>query len=152
MVRLERALPKGVRAVKSRYERRREYEHPAYQAAVMEFYRRHLIRLDPWPADVVYSLDHLSKAVYYTMNGPNEFTIVGTIRTIDLTPKPGAIRAPTLILGGRYDEVTPRIAESLHRHIAGSEHVTFEKSAHLPMWEERARYIEAVGALLDGAA
>jgi proline iminopeptidase len=152
MLRLKRALPKGVRAVMRRYERRREYEHPTYQAAVLEFYRRHLIRSDPWPTDVVYSLDHLSKPVYYTMNGPNEFTIVGTIRSTDLTPKLGAIRAPTLITGGRYDEVTPRVAESLHRHIAGSEHVTFEGSAHLPMWEERGRYIETIADFLDRAA
>jgi proline iminopeptidase len=149
MRRLKRALPKRVRAVLRRFEARREFEHPVYQAAVMEFYRRHLLRLDPWPADVVYSLDHLSKPVYYSMNGPNEFTIVGTIRSIDLTHRLGSVRARTLITGGRYDEVTPRVAESLHRHIRGSEHVTFEASSHLPMWEERGRYIDTVAGFLD---
>jgi proline iminopeptidase len=149
MLRLKRGLPKPVRAVLTRYERRREYEHPAYQAAVMEFYRRFLIRMHPWPADVIYSMDHISKPVYYSMNGPNEFTIIGSMRSIDLTPKLGSIRVPTLITGGRYDEVSPRVAESLHRHIRGSQHVTFEKSAHMPMWEERGRYIETVARFLD---
>jgi len=152
MLRLKRALPKRARAVLQRYERRREFEHPAYQAATLEFYRRHLIRLDPMPNDVAYTLDHLSKPVYYTMNGPNEFTITGTIRSIDLTGELRRIRAPTLVTGGRYDEVTPRVAESLHRHIPGSEHVTFERSSHMPMWEERARYIDAVASFLDRVA
>jgi proline iminopeptidase len=151
MLRLKRTLPRSVRAVLTRYERRKEYEHPAYQTAVGEFYRRFLIRLDPMPPDVAYSLDHISKPVYYSMNGPNEFTIIGTMRSIDLTPRLGSIRVPTLITGGRYDEVTPKVAESLHRHIRGSEHVTFEESSHLPMWEERSRYIDTVAEFLDRA-
>ncbi|MCI4361362.1 MAG: hypothetical protein L3J91_06620, partial [Thermoplasmata archaeon] len=129
--------------------RRGEYEHPEYQAAALEYYRRHVIRMRPWPDDVAYTLDHMSKPVYFTMNGPNEFTINGTMRSIDLTHQLGRIRTPTLITGGRYDEVTPRVAESLHRHISGSEHVTFERSAHLPMWEERSRYIDTVARFLD---
>ena len=149
MQRLKRALPKGVRSVLRHYERRGEFEHPEYEGAVFEFYRRHLIRLRPWPRDVAYTLDHLSKPVYHTMNGPNEFTITGTIRSIDLTPRLGSIRVPTLVVGGRYDEVTPRVAESLHRHIPNSEHLTFARSAHLPMWEERGRYIRSVARFLD---
>jgi proline iminopeptidase len=39
---------------------------------------------------------------------------------------------------GRYDEVTPRVARSIHPGIRGSKLVRFEKSAHLAMWEERA--------------
>lgn len=151
MLRLKRTLPRSVRAVMARYERRKEYEHPEYQAAVNEFYRRFLIRILPMPGDVAYSLDHLSKPVYYSMNGPNEFTIVGSMRSIDLTPRLASIRVPTLITGGRFDEVTPRVAESLHRHIPGSEHVTFEASSHMPMWEERRRYIDTVAHFLDRA-
>ena len=148
MLRLKAQLPQRVRKVLRYYERRREFEHPAYQAATLEFYRRFLLRTKVWPADAVYSLDHISKPVYHSMNGPNEFTITGTIRSIDLSPQLSRISVPTLITGGRYDEVTPAVAERLHRAIPGSEHVTFERSAHLPMWEERGRYLRVVGDFL----
>ncbi|EQD51269.1 proline-specific peptidase, partial [mine drainage metagenome] len=52
-----------------------------------EFYRRHLCRLDPWPEPVTYTLDHVSLPKYGTMNGPNEFTIVGTIKDWSVTDR-----------------------------------------------------------------
>ncbi|MCI4354423.1 MAG: proline iminopeptidase-family hydrolase [Thermoplasmata archaeon] len=149
MLRLKSKLPRSVRAVLRHYERRKEFEHPRYQAATAVFYRRHVLRTDPWPADVVYTFDHMSRPVYGTMNGPNEFTIVGTMRSIDLTWRLHEIRVPTLITGGRFDEVTPKVADSLERHIAGAERVTFEQSSHMPFWEERSRYIETVARFLD---
>ena len=101
--------------------------------------------------EVVYSFEHLSKPVYYTMNGPNEFTIVGRIRDWDVTDQLPKIKLRTLITVGRYDEVTPRVAESIHRGIRGSKLVRFEKSAHLAMWEERSHYVEVLRTFLDGA-
>jgi hypothetical protein len=44
---------------------------------------------------------------------------------------------PTLVIGGRYDEVSPKEARNIHRRIAGSKLVTFSRSSHLAMWEER---------------
>ena len=129
---------------------REDYENPQYLAAVNEFYRRYVCRLPVWPREVVYSFDHLSKPVYYTMNGPNEFTIIGTIRDWDVTDQLPKIRLPTLVTVGRYDEVTPHVAEAIHRGIRGSRLVRFEKSAHLAMWEERAKYIGVVRDFLDG--
>jgi proline iminopeptidase len=86
--------------------------------------------------------------VYGEMNGPNEFTISGTIRDIDLTEQLSTIHVPTLVLGGRYDEVTPRVAEQIHRSIAGSRRVEFEKSSHLPFWEERSEFHRVVAEFL----
>ena len=131
-----------------RHEAKGEYQHPEYLAAVMAFYRRHLCRLPVWPAEVSYTLEHLSAGKYGTMNGPNEFTITGTIRDYDATPRLGEIRIPTLITTGRYDEITPVVAESIHRGIVGSRLELFEESSHLAFWEERSRYMETVAAFL----
>jgi proline iminopeptidase len=149
MQRLKSELPAPIRATLERFEALAEYQHPEYLAAVMEFYRRHLCRLDPWPDDVRYSLDHLSLPKYGTMNGPNEFTIVGTIKDWDQTARLGEIRAPTLVTTGRFDEITPRVAESIHRGIPGSEYVLFEESSHMAFWEERTRYMEVLRGFLD---
>jgi proline iminopeptidase len=149
MRRLIARLPPKTRATLAKYEAREDYENPRYLEAVMAFYRRHVCRLPVWPREVVYSFEHLSKPVYYTMNGPNEFTIIGTIRDWDVTGQLPRIRLPTLVTVGRYDEVTPRVAESIHRGIRGSRLVRFEASAHLAMWEERAKYIGVVRDFLD---
>jgi len=150
MRRLIGRLPPKVRATIAKYEAMEDYGNPRYLAAVAEFYRRHVCRLPVWPREVVYSFDHISKPVYYTMNGPNEFTIIGTIKDWDVTDQLPRIRLPTLVTVGRYDEVTPRVAREIHDGIRGSRLVQFEKSAHLAMWEERAHYIEVVRDFLEG--
>ena len=149
MRRLVNRLPAKTRATLAKYEAREDYENPEYLAAVDVFYRRHVCRLPVWPREVTYSFEHLSRPVYFTMNGPNEFTIIGTIRDWDVTDQLPTIRVPTLVTVGRYDEVTPRVAESIHRGIRGSKLVRFENSAHLAMWEERSHYIGVVRDFLD---
>ncbi len=152
MHRLKRELPESIRSTLERHEAKGEFEDPEYLAAVQEFYRRHLCRLSPWPPEFQYSLDSMSLPKYGTMNGPNEFTITGTTRDWDQTPRLPEIRLPTLITVGRYDEVTPVVAESIHRGIRGSELVLFEQSSHVPFWEERARYMDVVARFIRAHA
>ena len=149
MQRLKRELPPPFPETLERFESLGDFQNPEYLSAVQEFYRRHLCRIDPWPAEVRYSLDHLSLPKYGTMNGPNEFTIVGTIKDWDQTARLGEIRVPTLVTTGRYDEITPAVAESIHRGIRGSEYALFEESSHTAFWEERVRYMEVLGTFLD---
>ncbi len=144
MERLKSELPPDVIEVLEKYEARGEYENPKYEEAVMVFYKKHLLRRKNWPAEQIHTMTHMSKPVYGTMNGPNEFTIIGNLRYWDITDRLHEIRVPTLVTGGRHDEVSPKVAKSIHDHIKGSKLVTFEKSSHLPMWEERSRYMSTL--------
>ncbi|MGA7923215.1 MAG: proline iminopeptidase-family hydrolase [Thermoplasmata archaeon] len=144
MNRLVHELPTEERSALEKAEARQEYSDPAYLAAVQVFYRRHLCRLWPWPDELTRSLGDINPDVYLHMNGPNEFTITGTIKDIDITPTLSAIRVPTLVTGGRYDEVTPVVARSIHEAIPGSAWVVFEASSHTPFWEERPRYMSVL--------
>jgi len=148
MQRLKRELPPPLPETLERHERRGEFQDPEYLAAVMEFYRRHLCRMPVWPTELTYTLDHMSGAKYATMNGPNEFTITGTIGGYDATKRLGEIHVPTLVTTGRFDEVTPAVAESIHHGVRGSELVVFDRSSHTAFWEERARYMETLLAFL----
>jgi len=149
MHRLIRELPDGLREPIDRYGPLGMFQHPEYLRAVRGFYRRHLCRLSRWPSHLTNSLVETNHLVYGQMNGPNEFTIIGTIKDIDLTPELGRIRAPTLVTGGRHDEVTPNVARQIHQAISGSEWVVFEESSHVPMWEERAHYIATLARFFD---
>jgi proline iminopeptidase len=149
MNKLKRRLPKQVQRTLEKFEERGEYENPSYEKAVMVFYKKHLLRLNKWPKEQEYTMSHISKPVYLTMNGPNEFTIIGSTKYYDISDQLHTIHVRTLVTGGRYDEVTPKIARNIHENIKGSKLVIFEKSSHLPMWEERERYIETLRKFLD---
>ena len=149
MNRMKNALPRDVRATMARYEAEGDYENPAYAEAVMVFYKRHLCRLERWPKELTYSLEHISKPVYYTMNGPNEFTIIGNIRYWDVTDKLATISVPTLVLTGQYDEVSPKVAKDLHKKIRGSQLVIFPDCSHTPFWEDRGAFMKEASRFLD---
>ena len=69
----------------------------------------------------------------------------------DYTPKlAGFTTFPTLVLTGRYDmNVAPLTAWHLAHQIPGAKFVVFEKSGHLPAYEEPDRYLEVLEAFLD---
>ena len=149
MNRLRAALPSETRATLDRCEAEGLTHSPEYLAACDVFYRRYVCRLPVWPREVSRSFDlATSHPVYPYMNGPSEFTITGTIRDVDLSGQLGRIHTPTLVLGGRYDEVTPAVADQIRSGIPGAVGVTFEASAHLPFWEERDRFIDVVTKFL----
>lgn len=149
MERLKKELPPDVQETLRKYEEEGDYQNPEYVKAQMVFYKNYLCRLDPWPAELNYTLEQVSIPVYGTMNGPNEFTIIGNIRYWDVTAQLPRIKIPTLVTGGRFDEVSPKVAKSIHDGIKGSKLVTFEKSAHLPMWEEREKYMKTLSDFIS---
>lgn len=149
MQRMKGELPKDVRDVLNRYESAGKYEDPEYVKAAMVFYKKHICRVDPWPKELTYSLEHVSKPVYWTMNGPNEFTIIGNIRYWDVTEQLHKIRIPTLVLTGVYDEVSPKVGRDIHRHIPGSKLIIFPNSSHTSFWEEREAFMETVVRFLE---
>jgi len=147
--RLKAALPPGVYQTMQHYEASGDLHHPEYEAAVLEFYRRHLCRLDPWPAPLLRTVRNLEgNAVYETMWGPNEFTGVGNIKDWNRTDRLGEIAVPTLITVGRYDEITPACAETMHRGIAHSQRRVFEQSSHTAHLEETETYLQVVREFL----
>jgi proline iminopeptidase len=150
MTRLKTQLPKETQEVMKKYESKFAFLHPEYLKAVDEYYHNFLCRLPEWPEDVKRALNELSVPVYFTQNGPNEFTIIGTWKGWDITARLPEIKVPTLVTVGRYDEVTPKVAETIHRGIPGSVLRVFEKSAHLTMWDEQKEYLRVVKEFLAG--
>ena len=147
--RLKSELPPEVYATLQRYEAAGDHRNPAYEQAADVFYRRHVCRLDPWPDPFLRTVENLTdNQVYETMNGPNEFLVIGNLRTWDRIARLGEIRARTLITVGRYDELSPTCAETLHHGIAGSRVVEFAHSSHTAHLEETDAYLATVRAFL----
>ena len=124
-------------------------DSPEYRQAYRVFSLRHICRLDPRPDCWTRMASKPGDEVYHTMWGPSEIHVTGTLKDWDVTSRLGEIRLPTLVLGGRYDEATPVLAETIHRGIPGSEWVVFENSAHVPHIEETERYLQVLGRFLN---
>jgi len=59
------------------------------------------------------------------------------LQRFDLNPELRKFRFPTLVTTGRYDfNVAPSVAWAIHKAIPGSEFAVFEKSGHMPFYEE----------------
>jgi proline-specific peptidase len=150
--RLRAELPPEVQQTLRTHEEAGTTDDPAYEEAMMVFYRRHVCRLDPWPEYVKRAFANIAEnpEVYHTMNGPSEFYVIGTLKDWDIVDRLGEIRVPTLVISGRYDEATPAIAETVHRGIPGSRWVLCEHSSHMPHAEEPARFIQVLDDFLTG--
>jgi L-proline amide hydrolase len=149
--RLRDDLPTDVQEALTRHEAAGSTDSPEYREAMRVFYRRHVCRLDPWPAEVVrtFALMEEDPTVYGTMNGPSEFHVVGTISDWDITERLGEIDVPTLLMSGRHDEATPRVVGEIRDRIPNAEWVLFEQSSHLPHVEEPERFAAAVEGFLE---
>jgi L-proline amide hydrolase len=148
--RLRRDLPAEVQEVLDRHEQAGTTDDAEYQAACMEFYKRHLCRVDPMPDCVMRTFAALEAdpTVYHAMNGPSEFHVIGSLRNWDITDRLHEIATPTLLVSGRYDEATPAIVREVERRIPGATWAFFEESSHMPHVEEAEAFLEAVEAFL----
>jgi len=146
----ERFAPDVVETIRAG-ERSGETSTPEFQAAVMEFYKRHVCRVDPWPDEVVRSFSAMESdpTVYGTMNGPTEFTVVGTIAGFDITDRLAEIDVPVLLISGEHDEVRPEVIASMHERLRDSEWELFEDSSHMPHLEEPERFLAVVSSFLE---
>ena len=87
-------------------------------------------------------------AVASTTRPVNE-AIDHDVQRFDLNPELRKYKFPTLVITGRYDiNVAPSVAYKMHKAIPGSKFVVFEKSGHLPFFEEPEPFVRALEAFL----
>lgn len=141
---LRAALPAKIRSVLDQHEAAGTTDSPEYATATMEFYGRHICRLDPWPDALMRSFSGLNSVIYSTMQGPNEFTINGIHKDYDVTARLSQIHLPTLFTSGRYDEVRPDDVAWYRGLVPGAELVVFEQSAHMAHMEETDAYLRVL--------
>jgi L-proline amide hydrolase len=89
---LRAGLPAAVQDALDRHERAGTTDDPEYREATRAFYDRHVCRVVPWPPEVARTFAAIDEdpTVYRTMNGPNEFHVIGTLKSwsiIDRLPR-----------------------------------------------------------------
>jgi len=147
---LREALPAEVQATLLQHEKAGTTSSPEYIKATRVFYDRHVCRVNPWPPEVARTFAALEEdpTVYFTMNGPSEFHVVGTLKHWTIVDRLHLIQAPTLLISGKYDEATPACVQPFADRIKNVRWATFENSSHMPHVEETERYLKVVGDFL----
>ncbi|MGN8116727.1 proline iminopeptidase-family hydrolase [Labrys sp. 22185] len=149
--RLRADLPREVQDTLTRHEQAGTTDDAEYQEATMVFYERHVCRVVPFPPEVAASFAQVARnpTVYNVMNGPNEFHVIGTLRSWSIIDRLAAVEVPTLILSGRHDEATPATVQPYKDGIEGSRWEIFEHSSHMPHVEEQEKCMRVAGDFLD---
>lgn len=147
---LREALPAEVQATLLKHEKAGTTSSPDYIKATRVFYDRHVCRVNPWPPEVARTFAALEEdpTVYFTMNGPSEFHVVGTLKHWSIVDRLHLIQAPTLLISGKYDEATPACVQPYADRIKNVRWAKFENSSHMPHVEETERYLRVVGDFL----
>jgi L-proline amide hydrolase len=150
-LRLRAALPPEVIEVLDRHEQAGTYDDPEYEAAMEVYFDRHFYRGPQPRAELEAMAAGKAPDVYRAMQGPNEWTTTGALKGWSTRDRLHEIDVPTLVVRGRYDMCTDKIAAELAEGIRGAREVVLEQSSHTPVLEETDRYLEVVGEFLSEA-
>ena len=93
--------------------------------------------------------EFLSHASSYKYTRSVNETLNADLGRFDMWPALASFRMPTLVATGRYDiNVAPSVAYKIHKAIPNSRWVVFEKSGHLPYFEEPEKFVTTVNDFL----
>jgi L-proline amide hydrolase len=147
---LRAALPPETQAALTRHEEAGTVTDPEYLQATNEFYLRHLCRVDPMPRDLIDTITQMEEepTVYHTMNGPNEFHVLGTLGDWSIIDRLQLITAPTLVIAGEFDEATPAAWQPYVEHIPDVQSHVFPGTSHCSHLEKPEEFREVVAEFL----
>lgn len=103
-------------------------------------------KANSWPPEAL----SIELDVYYTIAGVDaDFVTGGDIVKLDFRREAKNIKAPTLILAGRFDRfVPPRYALQYRQYMPQAQLVIFEESGHSEFMEEPVKTIEVLRKFL----
>ena len=142
------ALPVEAAAMPRRHEAAGTPDAPEYLAAREIVDPRFVCRIDPWPAFPRRAIARANFAIAAMMEERDDRHGPGGRKNWDITAELGAIRLPTLVLGGRYDGLVWSQDERLRDRIPGAEWVRFEARSHYAPAEEPDLFLAVVDDFL----
>jgi proline iminopeptidase len=145
-------VPPAARAIIQKHRATGDYGSPEYERVLMEeVYNKHFCRLDPWPEPVQRTMRTLNPTIYNTMQGPDEFTIVGNLKHWDLWDRLHEIAVPTLLISARYDEMSPQQINRMGSLIPRSRVLVCERGSHMAMYDDQRAYFDGLVPFLHDA-
>jgi len=138
-------LPPAAQAVIAHHRAKADYEAPEYQKVLMEeVYSRHVCRLNPWPEPLQRCFRMMNTKIYNTMQGPDEFNIIGSFKEWDIWARLREIAVPTLLIAARYDEMSPAQIQRMGTLIPHARVALCGRGSHMAMYDDQRAYFDAL--------
>ena len=138
---LRAALPEDVIKILDKYEKSGDYDAPEYQKVVFEqMYLKHVCRLNPWPEPATRTLRNLNQKIYNYIQGPNEFTVTGTMKSWDRWADLARIHTKTLVMGAKYDEMDPEDLKKMADLMPNARAWISDQGSHFTMYDDQRPY------------
>lgn len=147
---LLKTLPDSTQLAITRSEAAGQFDSPAYQSAISQFYELYVWRR-PVQADLDSTFATVNMGIYMYMQGPSEFTITGTFKDYNVTSFLPQITVPTLFTVGEFDEVGPALVKSFADKVTGARYAVLPGAAHITTWDAREEMNKAVRDFLRSA-
>jgi proline iminopeptidase len=141
-------MPESTQATIRRHEQQGTTDSDEFQAAMMEYYARHISRSDPWSDDTMQSFESFNGALYEYMWGPADWAATGTLKDYNRESDLSSLNLPVLFTTGRYDEAVPETVEYYQSLTPDSKLVILENSAHLTMQDEPKENVRIIREFL----
>lgn len=144
-------LPPNVVETINRLEAAGDTANPAYEQAMLVFYRQYASRRPP-PAYVREYVQARGLAtnerLYQGMWGPGEIRATGSLKTYDGEPLLPRVTAPTLVITGEHDEMTADVLKPLVARMPAANLVVVPDAGHSMPSTHAEAYVAAVQAHL----
>jgi proline iminopeptidase len=138
---LLKTLPESTQRAITKAEAAGQFESPAYENAVNQFYALYVFR-KPVQADLDSTFATMNQGIYVYMQGPSEFTITGTFKDYDARSFLPQIKAPTLFTVGEFDEVGPELVKGFADKVPGARYAVMKGAAHVTPWDARDEIVK----------
>jgi proline iminopeptidase len=144
---LEKTLSDSSQRAIAKGEHDKNFESPAYQNAINEFYGKYVwLRPDSVNLDSTFKTANMT--IYNYMQGPSEFTITGTLKRYDAKPFLKDIKVPVLFTVGEFDEANPVTVKKHAAMTPGARYYMIPNAAHLSEWDNPTAMNQAIGTFL----
>ena len=124
-----------------------DYDNPQYNELVMRhFYAQFICRLpmQQWPEPMTRAMTKINAPYYLAIQGPNEMTLLGSLRTWNISSRLSEITVPTLLIGARYDEMDPEHIKWMSQQVPQGQFLFCPKGSHLSMYDDQQFYMKGI--------
>jgi len=103
-------------------------------------------RTAPAPDCLTRASNNANRQIYLGMQGPSEFSLSGTLGTLNTTGRLGELgkQLPVLLTSGKFDTMRPSVVAAMERAIPVSERLLFHRSGHVSMIDEPGPMNDAI--------
>jgi proline iminopeptidase len=126
-----------------------DFEDPGYLHANEVFKARHLRRKGERPPHYLRSGELFNETLYNHINGPSEFTMLGTLRDYEGLGRIGEIEAPVLFVCGEHDEARPSTMHEFAGMMRDAIVAVIPEVAHMSMLEDEVAFTGVIRNFLE---